>query len=127
MTGERIEIASEVSARAAALCFDPERDGTFEEVNKEMLHAYDMRSRLAHGSLSPFDAEVTQYASQCLYWAERAIGGALVLFESHGLLDRDLCGRQLKDGMARLIEAAKQLSDLKSKESEDAQNGGTGR
>jgi hypothetical protein len=127
MTGEHIEIASEVSARAAALCFDPERDGTFEEVNTEMLHAYDMRSRLAHGSLSPFDAEVTQYAPQCLYWAERAIGGALVLFESHGLLDRDLSSRQLKDGMRRLVEAAKQLSDEKSKPSEDPQNGGAGR
>jgi hypothetical protein len=127
MTGEHIEIASEVSARAAALCFDPERDGTFEEVNTEMLHAYDMRSRLAHGSLSPFDAEVTQYAPQCLYWAERAIGGALVLFESYGLLDRDLSSRQLKDGMGRLVEAAKQLSNEKSKPSEEPQNGGAGR
>lgn len=36
MTGERVEIAAEVSARAAALCFDPERDGSFEEVNEEM-------------------------------------------------------------------------------------------
>jgi Apea-like HEPN len=114
MTGEREEIAAEVSARAAALCFDPERDSTFEEVNEQMSHAYDMRSRLAHGSLSPFDAEVAQYAPQCLHWAERAIGGALVLFESYDLLDRDLSCKQLKEGMARLIEAAKQLSDEKS-------------
>jgi hypothetical protein len=126
MTGERIDIASEVSARAAALCFDPERDGTFEDVNKEMSHAYDMRSRLAHGSLSPFDAEVTQYARQCLYWAERAIGGALVLFESHGLLERDLSSKQLKDGLTRLIVAAKQLSDEGPKASEHAQDGGRG-
>jgi Apea-like HEPN len=126
MTGERIEIASEVSARAAALCFDPERDGTYEEVNKEMSHAYDMRSRLAHGSLSPFDAEVTQYARQCLYWAERAIGGALVLFESHGLLERDLSSKELKDGLARLIMAAKLLSDNRSKASEHAQDGRSG-
>jgi hypothetical protein len=74
-----------------------------------------MRSRLAHGSLSPFHAEVTQYAPQCLYWAERTIGGALVLFESHGLLDRDLTRKQLKEGMARLIEAAKQLSAEKAR------------
>ena len=114
MTGERKQIEAEVSARAAALCFDPERDSKFEEVNEQMLHAYDMRSRLAHGSLSPFDAEVAQYAPQCLYWAERAIGGALVLFESYELLDRDLSRKQLKEGMARLIEAAKQLSDEKS-------------
>ncbi|WP_316187415.1 MULTISPECIES: HEPN domain-containing protein [unclassified Bradyrhizobium] len=124
MTDEREEIAAEVSARATALCFDPERDSTFEEVNTEMSHAYDIRSRLAHGSLSPFDAEVTQYAPQCLYWAERAIGGALVLFESYGLLDRDLSRNQLKEGMARLIEAAKQLSGEKSKPSEDTKNGG---
>jgi Apea-like HEPN len=126
MTGEHEEIAAEVSARAAALCFDPERDATFEVVNEEMKNAYDMRSRLAHGSLSPFDPEVTQYAPECLFWAERAIGGALVLFESHGLLDRDLTRKRLKEGMTRLIEAAKQLSAEKSKASEHAQDGGSG-
>jgi hypothetical protein len=110
MTGERVKIASELSARAAALCFDPEGDKTFEEVNSVMLNAYDMRSRLAHGSLSPFDAEVTRYAPECLYWAERAIGGALVLFESHGLLDRSLSRAQLAAGMSRLVAAAKELS-----------------
>jgi Apea-like HEPN len=123
MTGERNEIAAELSARATALCFDPERDGSFEEVLGEMSNAYDMRSRLAHGSLSPFDAEVIRYAPRCLYWAERGIGGALVLFESHGLLDRDLSRKQLKVGMARLIEAAKQLSEGRSKGSEDAEEG----
>jgi hypothetical protein len=50
----------------------------------------------------------------------------LVLFESHGLLDRDLSSRQLKDGMGRLIAAAKQLSDEKSGALKDPQDGGPG-
>jgi hypothetical protein len=66
MTGKSNTIASELSDRAAALCFDPERDKIFEEVNDAMSNAYDMRSRLAHGSLSPFDAEVTRCAPECL-------------------------------------------------------------
>jgi hypothetical protein len=46
MTGERNEIAAEVSARATALCFDPERDDSFEEVLGEIS----MRTTCAPGS-----------------------------------------------------------------------------
>jgi Apea-like HEPN len=124
MTGESSTIAREVSARAAALCFDPKRDKTFDEVNDAMSNVYDMRSRLAHGSLSPFDAEVTRYSPVCLYWVERAIGGALVLFESHRLLDRNLSRNQLAEGMARLVQAARDLSDAERDWSEDNPDGG---
>jgi Apea-like HEPN len=107
MTDEHEEIASLLSARAAALCYDPQQEKTFEELNATMLHAYDMRSRLAHGSLSPLDAEVAAYAPECLHWAERVICGGLGLLESHGLLDRTLTRKQLAEGMTCLVEWAK--------------------
>jgi hypothetical protein len=110
MTGEHGDITSILSARAAALCFDPERDKSFDDVRQRLRDAYDTRSSLTHGSLSPFDPEVTARAPECLYWAERAIGGALVLFESHGMFDRLLTQKQLAIGLSRLIDAAKGLS-----------------
>lgn len=110
MTGERDDITSILSERAAAMCFDPERDKSFDDVRQRLRDAYDARSSLSHGSLSPFDPEVTARAPECLYWAERAIGGALVLFESHGLFDRLLTQKQLAIGLSRLIDAAKGLS-----------------
>ncbi len=106
MTDEHEEIASLLSARAAALCYDPQQEKTFEELNAMMLHAYDMRSRLAHGSLSPLDAEVAAYTPECLHWAERVICGGLGLLESHGLLDRTLTRKQLAEGMT-FVEWAK--------------------
>ena len=110
MTDEHQEIASLLSSRAAALCYHSQHEKTFEELNEIMLHAYDMRSRLAHGSVSPFDAEVATYAPECLHWAERAICGGLGLFESHGLLDRTLTRKQLAEGMTGLVEWAKSNS-----------------
>jgi hypothetical protein len=48
-----------------------------------------------------------------------------VLFESHGLLDRDLSRKQLAPGMARLVQAAKDLSASKRDGSEDTQDSGS--
>jgi len=123
MADEHDDIASKLSARTAALCLDSDGEKTFEELNKTMLKAYDMRSRLAHGSLSPFDPEVANYAPECLHWTELAIRGGLVLFESHGLLDRSLSRRQLIDGMTRLVDFAKELSARGRAGLEHAENG----
>jgi hypothetical protein len=107
MADEHGDIASLLSARAAALCYHPHEELTFEELNAIMKRAYDMRSRLAHGSLSPFDAEVSAYAPDCLHWAERVICGGLGLFESDGLLDRAVTRKQFIEGMTGVAEWAK--------------------
>src|SRR5260370_1262061 len=106
MTDEHQEIASLLSSRAAALCYHSQHEKTFEELNEIMLHAYDMRSRLAHGSVSPFDAEVATYSPECLHWAERAICGGAGLFSIHRPLRRTLSRQTLWRSVAMFCELA---------------------
>jgi hypothetical protein len=96
-------LSSAVSQRGAAMRYDPADTKTFEELESELAEAYVMRSRLAHGSLSPFDPEVAAFAPACLHRIEQVICWGLGLFESHGLFDRELTNRQLAEGFDGLI------------------------
>jgi hypothetical protein len=96
-----------VSERGAAVCYHPGRDKTFAELKGDLQEAYEMRSRLAHGSLSPFDPEVAAYAPVCLQLVEQVICCGLGLFESHGLFERTLTLRQLAEGFGHLTAWAK--------------------
>jgi len=110
MTDEHDDIAGLLAERAAALCYHPRENETFEELEKIMRRAYDMRSRLVHGSRSPFDSEVMTYAPECMLWSERVICGGIALFETQGLLEQPLTRKQLAEGLAGLAEWAKQMS-----------------
>jgi hypothetical protein len=106
LTSEHEGIKKTVSQRGAAIRYDPIDTKTFEELESELAEAYVMRSRPAHGSLSPFDPEVTAFAPVCLRRVEQVICWGLGLFESHGLLDRELTNRQLAEGLDRRISFA---------------------
>nr|WP_249163277.1 HEPN domain-containing protein [Bradyrhizobium diazoefficiens] len=106
MTSEHDDIKKTVSQRCAAIRYEPGDTKTFEELESELAEAYVMRSRLAHGSLSPFDPEVAAFAPACLQRIEQVICWGLALFESHGLFDRELTNRQLAEGFDGLISFA---------------------
>lgn len=106
MTSEHDDIKKTVSQRSAAIRYEPTGTKTFEELESELAEAYVMRSRLAHGSLSPFDPEVAAFAPACLQRIEQVICWGLGLFESHGLFDRELTNRQLAEGFDGLISLA---------------------
>jgi hypothetical protein len=108
MTSEHEDIKKTVSQRGAAIQYDPAGNKTFEELESELAEAYVMRSRLAHGSLSPFDPEVAAFAPPCLHRIERVICWGLGLFETHGLFDRELTNRQLAEGFDGLISSAQE-------------------
>lgn len=108
LTSEHEEIKKTVSQRGAAIRYDPSDTKTFEELEGELAEAYVMRSRLAHGSLSPFDPEVAAFAPACLHRIEQVICWGLSLFESHGLFDRELTNRQLAEGLDRRISFAQE-------------------
>jgi Apea-like HEPN len=103
MTSEHEDIKKTVSQRGAAIRYHPADPKTFEELESELAEAYVMRSRLAHGSLSPFDPEVAAFAPACLHRIEQVICWGLGLFESQGLFDRELTNRQLAEGFDGLI------------------------
>jgi hypothetical protein len=106
MTSEHEDIKKTVSQRGAAIRYDPADTKTFEELESELAESYVMRSRLAHGSLSPFDPEVAAFAPACLHRIEQVICWGLGLFESHGLFDRELTNKQLAEGFDGLISFA---------------------
>jgi hypothetical protein len=103
MTGEHDDITSLLSARAAAVAYHPLGEKTFADFEGDFRHAYDMRSRLTHGSLSPFDPEVEAYAPVCLRLAEQAICAGLELFESQGLIDNPRTTRELGRAFDQLV------------------------
>jgi hypothetical protein len=106
LTSEHEDIKKTVSQRGAAIRCDPADTKTFEELESELAEAYVMRSRFAHGSLSPFDPEVAAFAPACLHRIEQVICWGFGLLESHGLFDRELTNRQLAEGLDRRISFA---------------------
>lgn len=110
MTSEHDDIRKTASQRGAAIRYEPDGPKTFEELESELGEAYVMRSRLAHGSLSPFNPEVVAFAPACLHRIEQVICWGLGLFESHGLFDRELTNRQLAEGFDGLVKSAQQRS-----------------
>ncbi|WFU31472.1 HEPN domain-containing protein [Bradyrhizobium brasilense] len=106
LTSEHEDIKKTVSQRSAAIRYDPTGTKSFEELERDLAEAYVMRSRLAHGSLSPFDPEVRTFAPVCLERIEQVICCGLGLFESYGLFDRELTNRQMADGFDGLVSFA---------------------
>jgi hypothetical protein len=107
MTDEQKEIASTLSARAAAIAYHPQENKSFLALESELGEAYDKRSQLVHGSLSPFDPEVDEYAPACLHLVEQVICAGLILFESQGLLETPATTKELGRGFDKIVEWAK--------------------
>ena len=62
-------------------------EGTLDELTTQLKTAYGLRSRLAHGSLSPFAPEVAAEVAPTVLIVERAIRGGVSFFAELGLLD----------------------------------------
>ena len=110
MTDEHDDIAELLSQRGAAVCYDPEREDPFGELAGKLKKAYGIRSRLVHGSISPFAPEIKDLAPVTMQLIERAICSGLGFFESESLFDRNCTDAQLAAGFSRLIEWAKSHS-----------------
>jgi hypothetical protein len=106
MTDEREGISELLSQRAAAVCHDSANDTLFDDIAAKLKDAYDLRSNLVHGSLSPFAPEVKDNSAITMRLVETALRGGLVFFESEALFDRICTDAQLAKGFQRLIEWA---------------------
>ncbi|MBN9585747.1 MAG: hypothetical protein BGN84_00950 [Afipia sp. 62-7] len=104
LTDEKENLAELISQRAAAICCDAGHDiKGFDELAGRLKKAYDLRSRLVHGSLSPFDPEVRDSVDNCLILCEKVLGSALSFFLFHKLLDTPITNRQLSAGFSELV------------------------
>ena len=92
-----------VTERCAAIVYSPHGDERFEDLVKTMKSIYDLRSRLAHGTLSPFDAEVRERRYEVISASEKALINGLALFDQDGLFDKPLSRNELTNGLDRLV------------------------
>lgn len=105
-----------VCDRSAALSYDPGADEDFARIRKRMDSIYDLRSRLVHGTLSPFDPEVRRSRIEVLEAVEHALLNGLVLFNQDGLLDKPLTQNELDGGMTSLVKWARGWDARKQRE-----------
>jgi len=113
-TGERRGITKRLSQRAAAVCYDPHVEESFDEIVQQFVDAYQLRSDLVHGSLSPFDPGVEERCGLSMRLTERALCSALGFFETRGLLDRSLTNEELAAEFESLIRWAKGIDAANS-------------
>lgn len=93
MTEERDDITSLVSERVAALCFD--LNTTRAEWTEKAKAAYDLRSRLVHGSISPRAPEVKKGADIAAEVTEAALMRAIEAFGVDGLRSEGITSKKL--------------------------------
>lgn len=93
-------IAATLSARGAALAFDPEKDKSLADLKAQLSKCYDLRSRLVHGSLSPFDPEVRSQSALCLHLCGRILAEALFRLQASRAFEvTAMTDAKLKDGL----------------------------
>jgi hypothetical protein len=107
IAGENGDISELVSQRGAAVCHDSTRGEPFEDIAAKLKKAYRLRSKLVHGSLSPFAPEIKEHAPITMRLIEAAICGGLGFFESQALFDRPCTNAQLANGFEHLVKSAK--------------------
>lgn len=90
-TRERAAAASVTktfSRRGAAISYEGPLGESFDALCRQFRAAYEIRSALAHGSMSPFAPEVKENTASFMLLVRRALCCALGLFEQRGFLDR---------------------------------------
>jgi hypothetical protein len=85
---KEVGVTKAFSRRGAAISYGGPAVEDFEALGKRFSAAYELRSRLAHGSASPFDPEVTEQAPVIMNLARHALCCAFGFFEQRGLFDR---------------------------------------
>lgn len=108
MTEEHDDITRLVSARVAALCFDAGDAESHETWRQRAAKAYDLRSKLVHGSLSPLAPEVRAGTLETQELAEDAVIAALHAFGEKGLREETFSTRKLGEWFGGLTEWAQQ-------------------
>ena len=106
MTDEGDDIAKRVSQRAAAFCARPENPRTYFDVREKAQRAYALRSKLAHGSLSPGAPEALEGVRLGSELGEDAILCALAAFGETGLRSERVNRRHLSDWFNQIAYGA---------------------
>jgi hypothetical protein len=101
--GGEESITSNLAKRVAAICFDPRKPGDREQWRKKITAAYDLRSKLVHGSMSPLDEEAERERWSIGETTAFALLRAIEAFDTIGLESDDLKGEELRDWFGKVI------------------------
>jgi hypothetical protein len=110
-TEDSADITRIISERSAAIRYNPAGDVDFETLVAEMRSIYDLRSRLVHGLLSPFDSEVRSRRVAVLAAVEAVLLNGLALLDENSLFDRDLGRKELKAGFEQLVAWVRRIDE----------------
>lgn len=109
MTGEEA-ITSHISERVAALCLQMAMTADRETWRKKATTAYDLRSKLVHGSISPRAPKVERGVSLCAELGEATLLSAINAFGEKGLRDDAVSSKRLGRWFGELIGSADQVT-----------------
>jgi hypothetical protein len=104
MTDEKDDIAGMVSSRVAALCLEEPTTENREKWRNDTKRAYDIRSKLVHGSLSPTSDLVYEGVGLGADIGRSALVSALSLIGADGLRAEGVSNRQLSRWYNGMIE-----------------------
>jgi hypothetical protein len=94
MTDEKDNIADTVARRVATFCFAPTVVGDYERWQRDTRRAYDLRSKLAHGSMSTSDPLVHEGVRLGGEIARESLLAGLAAFRDHGLRQSEISRKQ---------------------------------
>jgi hypothetical protein len=104
MTDERDNIADTVSQRVATFCFDPSVPGDFERLEAKSRKAYDLRSKLAHGSMSPRDTAAYEGVRLGAELSKDALLNGLAAFTAEGLREEGISPKSIAQWFQSSVE-----------------------
>lgn len=113
MTDEKDDITSQVAARVSAICVDPAAPDSREQLRKEAERAYSLRSKLAHGSLSPKSDQIFEGVKLGAKLCELTLINALAIFGFQGLRAENLTRSDVVAGFQAIIARADRLAASK--------------
>jgi hypothetical protein len=114
MTDEKDDIAGLVSSRVAALCLDEPTSARRDRWRTEVKRAYDIRSKLVHGALSPSSDIVYEGVRLGAKLARDALLSATTLLGDAGFRDDQASNRQLGRWYDRLVAHADKVIEIES-------------
>ena len=129
MTDEKDDITSQVAARVSAICMDPDDPGSRDRLRRDAERSYSLRSKLAHGSLSPKSDQVVEGVRLGAELCELTLVNTLAAFGSQGLRAEKLTRADVVNGFHTIIARADRLQanrqpDLAAGEDTEEDNAG---
>jgi transcriptional regulator with XRE-family HTH domain len=97
-------ITNLISKRGAALCYAQVGEESYGHIAESVRDAYIFRSKLVHGSLSPFDLEVKERAPSILNLVQRVLSAGFVFANEQGLLERSCTNEEIRHVLDNLVE-----------------------